>query len=265
MDIILAATWHPRGELPRLRHLLSTLRTLYRQIVISLPPDTSEKLVETLRNIGAVSPVVTRDWAQGRFLALEQAVQLGGGTGTWYQYADFDRLLRWVEVRPEEWRHTIGMLADADHTILGRTPSAYQTHPQALVETEAISNRVVSVLLGRQEVIDVSAGSQAFSRRAAEYLIANARHDPALGTDGEWPILLQRAGFSMQYLQVEGLDWESADRYREQAAGTDDQRSAASSYDADPANWHRRTQVALQIVRAALDASQRLIEDVHES
>jgi hypothetical protein len=170
-------------------------------------------------------------------------------------YADFDRLLRWVETRPEEWQRTVSAIQEADCLLVGRTPAAYATHPQALVQTEAISNRVISHLLGRP--VDVSAGSKGFSRTAAAYVIANTIPGHALGTDGEWPVLLQRAGFRVDYISVDGLDWESADRFQEQAANPYSQRQAAGAYDADPQNWQHRIAVAMEIVHCGLVASER--------
>jgi hypothetical protein len=172
-------------------------------------------------------------------------------------YADMDRLLRWVETRPDEWRQTLRAIWEADCLIVGRSEQAYETHPKALIQTEQISNRVVSALVGQP--MDVSAGSKGFSRRAVKFLMANTEPGRAMGTDGEWTVLLHRAGFRVEYLAVDGLDWESADRYQEQAADGARQRQMAVEYDVDASNWAARVQVALEITQAALDADQRTL------
>jgi hypothetical protein len=123
------------------------------------------------------------------------------------------------------------------------------------VQTEAISNLVISHLVGR--TLDVSAGSKGFSRRAAQFLVDNTRPGRALGTDGEWTVLLQRAGFCIDYVQVDGLDWESADRYQAEAADAQGQRLAALAYDAEPRNWEYRLAVAMEIVQAGIEAAER--------
>jgi hypothetical protein len=166
-----------------------------------------------------------------------------------------DRLLRWMEVRPQEWRQAVEAIQRTDCLVMGRSEAAYETHPKSLILTEAISNRVVSQILAQE--MDVSAGSKGFSRSAAEFLVQNTRPGRALGTDAEWPILLKRAGFRVDYRLVDGLDWESADRYQEQAANTRDQRLAAEQVDADPHNWEWRVRVASEIVEVALEASRR--------
>ncbi|MFZ6030243.1 MAG: hypothetical protein ACOYYS_21220 [Chloroflexota bacterium] len=262
MRVTLAVTWNPRGELARFLALLPVLAHVYAALAIVVPPATQEAspdepaldvlahtpLAQAGRLIGRPAPV----WAQGRYLALKTAREFSTAH---VQYADLDRLLRWAETRPAEWQQTVRRIEACEALVIGRTAAAYATHPQALVKTEALSNRLVSSFLGRE--MDVSAGSKAFSRRALEYLVNHARPERPLGADAEWPILLKRAGFSLDYLEVDGLDWESADRYRSSAADAAVQSEMAVLYDADPKHWAYRVAVAHEIVESALDASQR--------
>jgi len=80
-----------------------------------------------------------------------------------------------------------------------------------------------------------------------------------LGTDAEWPILLHRAGFTVDYLAVDGLEWESSARYEQQAGDLGTRRRAADAYDEDAQHWAFRVQVALDIVQAGLAATQRAL------
>lgn len=196
---------------------------------------------------------VTVDWSAGRYQALQQACETGA---THIHYVDFDRLLRWVETRPQEWRQVVARLQTCECLVIGRTPAAYQTHPQALVRTEAISNLVTSALVGMS--VDASAGSKAFSRPAARCILANTQPGHALGTDAEWLVVLHKAGFKLDYIEVDGLDWEIADQHQGQAAGPDRQRQVAAAYDADPQHWARRVEVALEIVQAGFAADARI-------
>ncbi len=226
------------------------LKEVYRCIAISVPPGADPK--EYACSANEYSVVVCPDWARGRHLALKGALEFNVN---YIHYVDLDRLLHWIEIRPAEWRQICKRVEATDCLIVGRTARAYATHPQALIQTEKISNAVVSHFLGR--TVDASAGSRGFSRRAAEYLMAHSDPGRALGMDAEWPILLLQAGFSVDYDVADGLEWESADRHREHAADKEEMRQAAAVYDADPQHWAMRVAVATEIVQSALQAAQR--------
>lgn len=254
MTIALASAWHPRGELERFLDLLPVLQGAYSGMAISVPPETDGDIINRLHELQGVKVLATSDWSWGRYVALQKSLQF---TGSHVQYADFDRLLRWVETRQDEWQHILKVIQEYDCLIIGRSPESYLTHPQALVQTEAISNQVISYLMGQP--LDVSAGSKGFSRRAAEFIVANCSPGHALGTDAEWPLMLKRGGFQVDAITVEGLDWESADRYRQEAADTRSQKDIAEAYDGNPQNWARRVAVAEEIVRLGIETMAREI------
>jgi hypothetical protein len=254
MPVVLASAWHPRGELPRFEKIALILHEMYAGLVVSLPPEPDAQLVNSLMNRFGVFVVVSPDWSWGRHLALQTALELPGNH---VHYVDFDRLLRWVETRADEWRKVVKRTQEVDCLIVGRTEQAYRTHPKALVLTEKISNLVTSHLLSQP--LDVSAGCKGFSHKAAKFLIANCEPGYALGTDAEWPVLLHRAGFDIEYMTVDGLDWEIPDQYQGQASGEERQQHQAELYDANPVNWERRVKVALEIVQMGLNASTREI------
>ena len=256
-SIALASAWYPRGELSRFLRLLPILDELYVFMAISLPPEAEQSLVAELEEISEnISVVPTLDWSWGRYVALQWALE---SSTSHVHYVDFDRLLRWVETRPDEWRQTMDVLVQNDCLIMGRTESAYQTHPQALLRTEAISNMVTSYLLGKE--MDFSAGSKGFYHLAAEYLISNCTPGHALGTDAAWPLALHRAGFEIEYIEVNGLDWEIPDQHQSQAADLKRQQRQAREYDDDPAHWAQRVEVALEIVQEGLTTIQLTNKD----
>ncbi len=251
MNIALACTWHPRGEMTRFQQLRPQLAQLYTQIILVTPATVGEETVATVcaladepRLIVATSPAPPAS----RYLALQTAWERT--TAPHIHYADMDRLLRWVETRPNEWRQTVATLTQHDCLIIGRTAQAFATHPQALQQTEMIINTVFSHHFG--QVVDLGGGSRGYSRRCVEHLLAHSHPGP--WDDAQWPMLLHRAGFPVNYLAVDGLDWESADRYRTQAADGALQRTIADAYDADPAHWARRVQIALEIIEAGLNS-----------
>lgn len=252
MTIALASPWNPRGELARFERLHSAFAPVYDQIVITLPPDVDAGVVNTLESMNGVQPVVTKAWPEGRYLALKEVMNTGADH---IHYADFDRLLRWVETCPDEWRRTVRAVQQSDCLVIGRSERAWNTHPQAMRQTEAISNAVISNLVGME--LDLSSGSKGFSRAAVAVLMANTQPNRALGADSEWIIVLHRAGFVVDTLKVDGLDWETADRHQAAAADPQTQQALAAEYDQIAANWQMRVGVAAEIIEVGLEAMTR--------
>lgn len=257
MAVNLACAWHPRGEAARFQRFHALLATTYDRLAVSVPPHANADSITALRALPDVSVTITDDWSHGRYVALREAADADH-----VHYVDGDRLLRWVETRPDEWRATVDAVRQADCLVIGRTPAAWETHPQALRRTETISNTVVSHLLGQP--LDLSAGSKGFSRAVVAHLLANTQPGRALGTDAEWVVIAHRAGFTVRQLLVDGLDWESADRFQSQAASGEAQRAAATHYDAGADNWAMRVEVALEIVSMGLEAWERPLTNVDE-
>lgn len=257
MSVCLATSWYPRGELPRFRRLLPLLEEKYAGIVISFIPSDDQKIIQqfTSGKFSSSSKLtfhVNTDGRNGRYLSVKKALDI---PADFIHYVDMDRLLHWVETRPDEWQKMVEEVEKFDCVIFGRTDTAYQTHPQALITTEKISNRVVSHIL--RSDMDVSAGSKSFSRSAAQYIIDHCQSDNSIGSDAEWPIQLKQAGFRLEYIRVDGLDWESADQFMQRAASPEEQANAALNYDADPNHWSQRVKIADTIIQAAIDAEQK--------
>ncbi|MCC6630114.1 MAG: hypothetical protein IT340_22265 [Chloroflexi bacterium] len=262
MSVALACTWRPRGEQPRLLQHLDHLAAVYEHLVVAVPPDHALAARALLSRLGGSrAEVVTPSHpALGRHTALAAAAAAATGH---IHYADLDRLLRWVATGPEEWQQALERVGQADCLIIGRTRAAFATHPQALQQTEAIINAVFAATFGT--LVDLGGGSRGFSARAARALLAYspAGQVPERGysTDAAWPILAQRLGFRVDYVTVNGLDWETADHYRSAVADTEVQRRAAEAYDADARQWSQRVRMALEIIQAGLDAGARSLED----
>ncbi|MBL8155326.1 MAG: hypothetical protein JNM70_14175 [Anaerolineae bacterium] len=252
MSIALAATFNPRGEVGRLRRFYARLKAAYEHIVISLPPVVAMEDAFAIRELPEAIIHVNEDWSHGRFMALQLAAQT---QADYVHYADMDRLLRWVETRPDEWTQVVSQIVQADCLVIGRTDAAWQTHPHALRDTEAITNDLFSRLLGQR--LDLSAGSKGFSRSAMDFILANSQPRRAIGTDSEWIVLLHRGGFRIETVLVDGLDWEIADQHQDNAADSDRQKEIAALYDADPKHWARRVEIAHEIVEAGMDAMTR--------
>ena len=244
MSVALACTWRPHGELPRLQTFLPQITALYSHVVVALidPDATTRTALESLPEIQLVLPP---DGAHSRIAALNAAYATGADT---VHYCDMDRLIRWIETRPEELRRTVEVMPSADCLILGRSEAAYATHPEAMRSTERIINEVASHLLDLP--VDICAGTKGLSRRLLGFLLPQI---PTAGWgDVSWAILANAGGFRVDYLAADGLDFETADRYQLCAADAAAQRRLASEIDGKPEEWARRVRVAQEILGEGL-------------
>jgi hypothetical protein len=183
----------------------------------------------------------------GRHAVLKLALEAGASH---IQYIDMDRLVRWIELRPDELAAVARQVRTVDSLIIGRSEYANNTHSRTLTETERIPNLFFSHYFGQP--MDFAAGSRGFSRRAAELVLNNSTSDSALWMDAGWAVLIKRAGYSWDYVVVEGLDWETADRYRDRAATREEQQALADEQDQDAHLWLMRARVAQEITRYGL-------------
>jgi hypothetical protein len=254
MSLVLTTTWQPRGELARLKRCLPRLLEVYSAMVVALPPDSEQGLFSELVAVHArLQAFRCPEWPAGRCLALKAGVAQGSD---FIHYADLDRLVRWVETRPAEWRAATEALQKYDYTIFGRSDAAYATHPQSMRMTEAISNLVVGQWLGR--TLDISAGSKGFSQSAARIALESCDNQRPIGSDAAWTLALHLAGIEAAYIEVDGLDWEIPDQYQEHAADVTRQQRIAAEYDADPTNWTRRVNVAMEVVESAFEVVRKI-------
>ncbi len=262
MRVALAATWYPRGELPRAQRMIREFYALYTDICIVVPPE-AENDVSVLVDYPTVHIMPASNSANRRYYAVQSALASSPDAETIHS-CDFDRLLHWQERYPGELRQAVERMTQVDCLITGRTDQAWATHPRCMIETEILFNMAFSHLLNIDtvdEVIDFGAGSRGLSRRAAEYLMQQA--SPAWGwaIDAAWPLLLFHAGYSVDYLAVNGLEWETPDQFRDTAADPKTRSEMAEQHDHTPEIWQHRVYVAHEVMRVGLLAFERIQEN----
>lgn len=247
MTIYAASPWAPRGELARFLRYYDRIMDLYDGLVVGLSSATDAAEIAALDRLG-ISYTFYESFS-GRHAVLNLALNAGAD---YIQYCDMDRLIRWVELRPEELRAIIRKIQTVDTLIIGRTEYANNTHSKTLTETERIPNMFFSHYFGQR--IDFAAGSRGFSRRAAELVLRHSSNQSALWMDVGWAVLVKRAGYTWDYIEVDGLDWETADRYLDQAATREQQQSLAAQQDNDASLWRMRAGIAQEITQYGLMA-----------
>jgi hypothetical protein len=248
VKVALATVWRPRGEHVRLERLRPYLEAAYDLMVVALPPmddvDTGRAALTTWPKVRLVT---YPERFAGRYRSVEGAVESGAD---YIHYADFDMLAHWIETRPDEWRRIVEMIATTDCLVVGRTRRALETRPRAIQDTERIINAVFSHVLG--QTVDLGLGCRGLSRRAAEVVLRNSEREG--WPDATWPVLIQRAGFEVRFVEVDGVDWESPDFYRDDIADQVTRQRAADEYDLKADRWAARVRTAREIIEQGLAA-----------
>ncbi|MCC7206752.1 MAG: hypothetical protein IT323_05570 [Anaerolineae bacterium] len=252
----LVATFHdPDGRLyAQITRSLPFLRQAFAGIAVRATDAADARAVEMLRanavrvRIGDTGESVAgAKIGRARREALALAVDSGAEMAL---YSDFDRALHWAEFFPEEMLRAAAFLANHDFTIFGRTPRAFATHPRIQVDTEAIINRVFTTVSGQPW--DITAGARGVRLRAAKSILAGC-DDEFISTDATWPLhLMAQGGFSFGYLETEGMEFETADRYPDQVAAAGGETQWIAQLDADPRLWLGRLDAARVEVAAML-------------
>ena len=98
--------------------LFPLLTDLYDHIVISLAPGMDETFIQALEAL-PVQVAVTQQWGSGRYLCLRMVVETTADT---LHYVDADRLIRWVELYPDELRKTIAFIQKHEVVVIDQNP-----------------------------------------------------------------------------------------------------------------------------------------------
>lgn len=251
--VVLAATHHDPDDamLPQAMRVLPLLRELYVQMLVLVSPETGQRTVEVLSAHGIN---IERQLEQAdietlgltRLDTIRRAVQ----TNTQHIHlCDWDRLIHWAELYPDELREVIDAIPRHDLLILGRTPRAFGTHARVQRDTEAMINHAFGLAFGQP--LDVTAASRGLSRRACDALLSLESPEPSSGNDCAWPLYLARLpDLVIGYAATEGLEWETPDRYTDEIAAAGGLDAWMANYDADPQRWEFRLRLALLEVAA---------------
>jgi hypothetical protein len=232
---------------------LPTLVSCCASLVAYCSQATHPAILDLLRHHG-VSVRVDDEEAAGIYRigdVRRETIRAGLLAGTSHlQMCDFDRAIHWVANYPEELREVIAEITNYDLLVLGRTERAWATHPPYQRETEPLFNRVFALVTGLRW--DVGAGSRGFSRRAAETVLEVSR-ERTVGIDAELPLLLlKRGGFRVGHRLCEGLEFETADRFRAEIESAGSYEAWEAQMSADPQRWVFRMKLAQTIAEAVI-------------
>lgn len=253
---LVVAHHDPQGRLAgQMGRILPRLVGIFGKIAVAATPKAHPADLELWRGIGArveqekitqAAPVT--QVGQTRRAALAAGLKI---ENDFLLYCDSDRILHWAEYYPAELAGIAATLPEHDLTVLGRTQRAYQSHPLTQRETEILINRVFALASG--QAWDTGAAARGLSRRAAQELLAHCP-DTQISNDVTWPLhLLRNADFTCAYIETEGLEYETADRFAAEVQAAGGKQAWMARLDADPHEWASRLNLAQIEIQAILD------------
>ncbi len=236
---LVTALCDPPGELlQKAERNWPALQRRFSRVAVHLTDDTHADWHRFLSEQGVPTAQARRGWD---FIGLHRRRSLELGLRHFacerFFYADPDHVLRWVERYPDELD---SVLRDAhcDCTVIGRSDAGFNRTPARLKATEAIVNHIYRLITGHPW--DLLMAARVLSRRAAELIVAQSKVD-TLGNDVAWPLLAAQNGLTLDYVQADGLTYETNTVYAHD--GND-------MLDDDPRSWMLRVYAANQQVDA---------------
>ena len=251
-SVFLATTLHDSTDwtLQPLSETAKLLDECYDSRLTVVTSGTKPEVLEALRKTGWIiveprSRVGVQHITDSRRRVLRASLDRGSD---FIHLVDMDRALHWARSYPEELKRVAAAIPGHDFLVLGRTKRAMDTHPRNQVETEALANKVFSLILGRD--MDITAASRGISREAAETILHYSR-GRFFDSDSEWPTILHYEGFELDYMEVEGLEWETQLKRNMMTLPDGTKVDPKEYYEASPESWVYRLMLAHGIARAA--------------
>lgn len=257
MNRVLAATHHdPDGRLiAQTARTLPHLAACFAGIGVLLTPQTvtageAALLAGGVRTQRAAAglPVGHLHLGLWRRSALALAVEQFPQADL-FLFCDLDRALHWAEFYPDEVRMALDVAAASDCTVFGRTARAFASHPRAQRDTEAIANHGFALAAGLHW--DVMTAARALSPAAARLIVATC-DDDTVGSDCSWPLLCRSAGLGLGYLETEGMEFETLDRFADEIEQLGGPQAWIDRFDADPQQWILRLELARAEIASAI-------------
>lgn len=128
---------------------------------------------------------------------------------------DFDRLIHWINTYPEELTNILQNNINVEYLHIGRTTRAFNTHPKTQKETEIIVNEFGSKILGFEDTKDLISVCYIFTKDLGEKIL-KINNFTKTGFYGSWPIYFWNFANTKSYIEVEGHEWETPDRFKKE-------------------------------------------------
>jgi len=240
-----------------IRRYFPIISNIYNNMYAVVSSETHEDVISALQDQGIQvhNQKGPRAGLIGVGDARRQALQVSIEDDNKHTHlVEVDRLLQWVSSYPDELRKVVRRIPEYDFLVIGRTPRAFNSHTRCQVETESLANKVISLLVGQE--LDYLVSCRGISKRAGEVIIDKSIAKN-VGTDSEWPIIIKCCtDFPIDYVQVEGLEFELAFRYPERVREAGGLEAMKTKRDTNPESWLHRIRAAEQICSTAISTYQ---------
>jgi hypothetical protein len=240
MRTALASVLHDPGALlaEHFEAAAPALERVFAGLAVSLTDATHPRLERVLfETLGARvirHPTGEEFIGRGRRGAVGLALEVGVER---VLYADPDHILHWLRMAPDELARVLEVQPGIDFLIVGRSPRAFAAVPQRLQQTESPINRAYELLTGRRA--DLLSAVRRLDGATALDIVHHSRVE-SFANDVEWPLLAERLGHSVGYVEADGLLYRTIEEFAAPADGYDDQ----------PLQWLRRIEMAAEQARA---------------
>lgn len=256
-SIILSSTYHdPHFRLKSLLVLaLPTINELFSQKIVYCTPSTNNDAYDFLTNEG-IQVIISESIKQVENYKKSIKIAIDNVENPDNQkifYIDFDRLIHWINSYPDEFRNIFKINSDIDYLHIGRTSRAFETHPSTQKETEKIINELGSKTLGSKETMDIISVCYLFTKELGEKIL-KFKNFTKTGFYCTWPIIFWKYASKNRYIEVNGLEWETPDRFQTEITkvGYDEWLKKFQS----PEEWKKR----VQFVQDAIDELTLLVD-----
>lgn len=164
-------------------------------------------------------------------------------------YCDLDRALHWIKSNPQELETLATANYKNDLVLIGRTRRAFETHPETQTMTESIGNTVASQVLGFTKPQDVLGATWILTPALARKIL-NLKPSNRYGFYTDWPITLWRSAQNPFYIEREGLEWETPDRYTKEikTQGYNNWKIAFQT----ASEWRKRTEMLSDFIDSSM-------------
>ena len=200
-----------------LKSTLPKIKELFVKGIICLTPYTPNEVLSFLLNEGFIAIVEPSDKHIDTYrTAIRTALDnIDNPTFQRIFHIDFDRLIHWIHSYPEELTNILKDHQDVEYLHIGRTFRAFETHPSTQKKTEIIVNEIGSKILGLKNPIDIISVCYAFTKELGEKILM-VNNSTKLGFYGSWPVYFWNFANSKRYVEVEGHEWETPDRFKDE-------------------------------------------------